>query len=300
MKFTYTQFKKQYPNDDVCLEKIFALRYGKNEACPSCGCEFKYYRTNIKSKVKKMRGKFYSCQYCAHQIFPLAGTIFEQTTTPLTLWFHAIYLFTATRNGVAATELQRQLGVTYKTAWRMAHHIRMLMANKKAEKLTGIVEADETYIGGLNRNKQKSKRTKGLNGHVNMKPVFAMLSRDGKIYIKILKGNKANGAILKPLIRENLDEGATLVTDGFGAYHNLSAEYHHEILNHEKEEYVRAQYHTNTIEGFWSQLKRTIKGTHISVSQKHLDKYAAECAFRYMMRNNPDMFGVILGNVSAS
>lgn len=150
MKFTFIQFKEQFPNDDACLDSIMQRRYGKSPICPGCGVvETKFHR------ITGRRG--YACQHCGHHIYPCAGTIFEHSSTKLTLWFHAMYLMTSTRNGVSAKELQRQLGVTYKCAWRIGHQLRELMAARdKANNPTpreGHFEVDETYIGGKVRGK---------------------------------------------------------------------------------------------------------------------------------------------------
>lgn len=290
-KYTITQFRNDYPNDDACLDKIWQLRFS-NLVCPICESE------NTYTKTKDRRS--YQCSSCAHQIYPTQGTVFEKSTTPLTHWFYAIYLQTTTRNGVAAKELERQLNVCYKTALRMAHQIKRLMANNSTEPLMGIVEADETFIGGQHKNKHKKERAllneKGT-GAINKVPVMGLLERNGRIVVLAI--DKAEGKVLKPIIRENVDRDSTLVTDGFGGYSNLHLEFkQHEIISHDKDEYVRGIYHTNTIEGFWSQLKRTIKGTHIHVSRKHLQKYVDEVAFRYEHRKEQDgMFDAILSRV---
>lgn len=291
-KFTIEQFRTQYPNDDACLHKIFQIRF-TGLVCPMCESENSYSKTTNR--------RTYQCSQCSHQISPTAGTVFEKTTIPLTHWFYAIFLFTTTRNGVAAKELERQLNICYKTALRMTHQIRKLMTDKNTDPLDGIVEADECFIGGKAANKHKHVREQLIKrgtGYIHKTPVFGMLQRGGRLKIMVIP--EAKGEILKPLIRKHINTGATLITDGFGGYANLKLEFHaHEILKHEKDEFVRTPFHTNNIECFWWHLKRTIKGTYIHVSNMHLQKYIDEVSFRYVHRHKPaQMFDLILRNAA--
>jgi transposase len=289
-KYTIVEFRADYPNDDACLDKIFQLRY-TNLVCPKCVADKPFVR------VKNRRS--YACPCCSHQIYPTQGTIFEKTTTPLTLWFYAIYLQTTTRNGVAAKELERQLSICYKTALRMAHQIKRLMANEHIDKLTGIVETDESYFGMKVTNMTKSKRAKMYDesgGLIDNKTgVMGFISRDGKVKTEVMHAGKT----FKERVRDNVSTDASLVTDAHKGYEGLDLEFFkHETVNHVMGEYKRDEWHTNTIEGFWSQLKRTIKGTHIHCDAKYLQLYADEVAFRYMNRLKQDqMFNIILSHV---
>jgi transposase len=289
-KFTITEFRNMYPDNDACLDKLFKLRY-TNLVCPKCDGDKPFAR------VKDRRA--YQCPSCSFQLYPTEGTIFEKTTTPLTHWFYAIYLQTTTRNGVAAKELERQLNICYKTALRMAHQIKILMANKPIGKLTGIVETDESYFGMKLANMTKQKRTEMIDENKNVKDnktgVMGFVSRDGKVKTEVMHGGKS----FKDRVRDNVSKDATIVTDSHAGYEGLNLEFHkHEVLNHFADEYVKGEYHTNTVEGFWSQLKRTIKGTHIHVSARHLQKYSDEVAFRYMHKDKQDtMFETILSHV---
>ena len=290
-KFTFAQFKAQYPNDDACLQAIFDRRYEKSDVCPQCG---------VIGKLTKIEGRrAYACKEGCHT-YPCAGTIFEHSSTPLTLWFHAMYLMTATRNGVSAKELQRQLGVTYKCAWRIGHQLRILMAERaKAQNpgpLSGHIEMDETYIGG----KQGGwGRGRGKGAYLRNKAiVFGMVQREGALRTQVIP-NEMRATII-PLVIANVDHGATISTDRAKHYRKLTRlGYKHEFVNHDIEEWVRGDVHTNTIEGFWSHLKRGIKSTHAAVSRKHLQKYVDEFAFRYNNREAPaEMFQRLVRQVS--
>lgn len=291
-KFTITEFRAKYPNNDACLDKIFQLRY-KNLVCPKCENDKPFTR------VKNRRS--YQCPSCGFQVYPTKDTVFEKTTTPLTYWFYAIFLQTTTRNGVAAKELERQLHICYHTALRMSHQIKKLMADVNTQPLKGIVEADETVLGMSISNMHTYKR-KELSGHkdalTNKTIVLGMVERDGRIITKII--DKASKEVVEPIVRQNLEYASTLVTDSAKIYQGLNDDYYHNTVNHQMNEFVRGKYHTNTVEGFWSQLKRTIKGTHIHVSNKHLPKYMDEVAFRWMNKDKQDqMFELILSRIAS-
>ena len=284
--FTVQDFYKRFPDDDACLDHLMKLRYGDELDCPKCGRYAKFYR------IKKMPA--YACEWCGHHIHPMAGTFFERSHTPLQKWFYAMYLFTTTRHGVPARELQRQLGVTLKTAWRMGHEIRKHMAKVDGDPpLTGHVEIDETYIGGR-KPKIKGFTGRGAKGKT---VVMGILERDGEVFTKVVP--TAGRKSLIPPIIERLMAGTRISTDEWGAYRILKQlGYDHETVNHSADEWVRGATHVNSIEGFWSQLKRSIRGTHVHVSVKHLPKYLGEFEFRYNMRKRPEwMFARLLLNV---
>jgi len=245
-KFTITEFWAAYPNDDACLDKIFELRYN-NLVCPKCESDKKFTRVHNR--------RSYQCPACGFQIYPTQGTIFEKTTTPLSDWFLIIYMQTTTRNGVAAKEIERTLDVCYKTALRMAHQIKILMANKeKREPLTGVIECDETFIGGLNKNRHADKKVPKSQGRSlkgKTAAVFGMIKRNGEIRTQVIDNFKEE--TLKTIIDANIDkEKSIVVTDDWVGYASLeSNEYKHVILNHTEEEWTRGAFHTNTIEGAW-------------------------------------------------
>lgn len=266
MRYTVKQFRADFPNDDVCLDTIFKERYGDVDTCPRCGV--------MGAKFYRVRGrKCYACKDCGYQLHPLAQTIFHKSSTPLTEWFYAIYLFSISKNGVAAKELERHLGVTYKTAHRMARQIRLLMA-QDGGKLTGVVEADETYIGGKHPSKQRfSSKT----------PVLGVVERDGEVRVTVVTGANASTAL--PFLRSSVALSSSIMTDESTIYSRLHREYPHQTVNHSAKEYVRNMIHTNTIEGFWGQMKRSIDGTYHCVSPKYLQFYVDEFAFRYSHRD---------------
>lgn len=267
MRYTYKQFKQLYPDDDACLEMIFQNRYGSVKFCPSCAAETTFYR------VKKRQ--CYACQWCGYQLFPLAGTIFRKTTTPLTDWFHAIYLFSVAKNGVSAKELERHLGVTYKTAWRMGKQIRLLMQQDTTQ-LTGVIEADETYIGGTR------KKYLQRSQWANKTAVIGIVEKGGQAKTLVTKSANATNTI--PFLKANIVQGSTIQTDESKIYTRVKRDFDHAFVNHSKYQYVKAGVTTNTIEGFWGQLKTSLKGTYHAVSPKYLPSYVNEFVFRYNFR----------------
>lgn len=269
---TITQFQKRFPDDDACLHEIFVNRNEGVVACPFCGSA-----DNAFYKVRNR--KCYECKDCGRQLHPLAGTIFHKSATPLKQWFYAIFLFSKSKNGVSAMELQRQLGVTYKTAWRMAKQIRLLF-NIDEEKLTGTVEMDETYIGG---------RRKLAEKYDNKTPVVGAVERGGEIIVKVTQD--ASSTTLQQLLRSHVQIGTTLYTDEWKGY--VRAErlgYDHITVNHSAKEYVDGAVHTNTIESFWGQLKGSIRGTYHFVSPKYLQSYLNEFSYRYNHRTSDRLF----------
>lgn len=283
MKYTITDFRKQFPDDNACLDFLLDSRFGgKDSDCPKC---------HKKANWSHVEGrKSYACSWCGKQISPTADTVFHKSETPLTLWFHAAFLMSQSKNGVAAKEIERQVGVTYKTAWRMMHQIRKLM-EQAPSMMNGTVEVDETYVGG----KRKGKRGRGAAGKT---PVFGISSRDtGEVFAKAVSDTKAS--TLMPLIRSSVKIGSNVMTDEYVSYRKSKQNgYKHKTVAHGAGEYVRGNVYTNNIEGFWSQLKRSIDGTHHAVSPKHLQKYVDEHVFRWNRRNAPvHLFSLLLAKV---
>jgi transposase-like protein len=275
---TLRQFQDRFPTEEACLDHLFQVRYGSDFNCPKCDRPAKY------SRVKARRS--YQCNWCAHQLYPTAGTPFDRTRTSLRDWFFVMFQFCASRNGVAAKEVERQLGVTYKTAWRMCHEIRKYMASLDSDDpLGGIgetVEVDETLIGG-----SVSGMGSGYKG--NKTCVVGMLERNGELIIRVAP--RRTKAAMHSLINAHILPGTTLNTDEFGGYKDIGhAGYRHVTVNHGAGEYARpCGAGVNAIEGFWAQLKRGINGTHIHVSAKHLPKYLGEFEYRWNMRQVPHL-----------
>lgn len=277
MKYTIKNLRSDFPNDETCLDFIFKNRWPKGLTCPNCE----------KKDFYPVKGrKSYACK-CGYQVSPTEGTIFHKSSTPLTLWFHAIFLMSQSKNGVAAKELERQLGVTYKCAWRISKQIRLLMSDDN-DPLGGneIVELDETYIGG----KAKGKRGRGA---AKKTPVFGAVERDGKIKTKVVLNVRK--LTLMPLIKNMVANNSVIVTDESNSYNDVKKIGHlHESINHSKGQYVDGDVHTNTIEGFWSQFKRSVHGTYHSVSRKHLQLYLDEFSFRYSHRKSDVALPVLI------
>lgn len=281
------EFFAEFPDDEACLQHLFNVRFGQGFECPKCKKASKWYR------IKAERA--YSCTHCGNHLHPTVGTPFEDSRTSLQMWFYAIYLFTASRHGVSGKELERQLGVTYKTAWRIGHEIRKHMAYVDGEEpLSGQVEIDETYIGpkvsGLGRGPQAQKKS----------ILMGMLQRDGDLITKIVPNCKKETLI--PGIKEHVQQGSLVNTDQLHSYKRLDEEgYAHEMVDHSAREYARGETHTNTIESFWRHFKHSLKGTHIHVSKKHLAKYAKEFEYRFNSRTHPkEMFPELVSSFAKS
>lgn len=270
---TLKQFQAAFPTDEACLDHLMRTRWGERFECVSCGREARYYR------VAKRR--CYECEHCAYQVYPTAGTPFEKTRTPLTVWFHVMFLFCTTRNGVAAKEVQRITGVTYKTAWRMCHEIRKYMGYVDGDHpMDGgpdaePVEIDKAFIGGKDKIGQDDKAI-----------VLGIAQRDGDVVNRRIHSRGERDIL--PRVVNFVRPGTTIYTDTAHAFWGLKHEgYDHHSVNHAKKEYVRGKVHTNTIEGFWAAVKRGISGTYVWVSKKHLQKYLWEFEFRHNLRHAP-------------
>jgi transposase-like protein len=264
-----------------CRKFMVELRWADGVvACPRCGSD------NVTWLAK---ARVWKC-YAKHErpTFTLkTGTIFEDSPIPLEKWLTAAWLIISCKNGISSYEIHRGLGVTQKTAWFMLHRIRLAMQDKGFNKLAGEVEVDETFIGAKARNMHKSKRAELIQGRgpVGKQVVFGMVERGGKVMVEHVETRKKRE--LQSEIRERVEAGSAIFTDELLSYDGLSDDYKHAVINHAVE-YVNGNVHTNTMENFWSLLKRGLHGTYISVEPFHLFRYLDEQAFRYNNRKASD------------
>ncbi len=285
-----TQFKSllqvldYFKSEETCITYLANSRWGETPCCPHCG-NVGAYKTNRGYKCK--------AKECHKKFTVTTGTIFESTKISLRTWFAAMYLCTAHKKGISSLQLGRDLNITQKTAWFVLHRIREMLLNNDNDKFNGIVEADETYIGGATKNKSNKKRAaiKEANGHGvdNKTAVFAIVERGGNVRTKVLSNPRPRAEDVLPLIESNVTRNVTIITDSSTMYASLKRTYDHETVNHVEHEYVRGIAHTNTVEGFFGQLKRGIIGIYHYVSPKHLHRYCDEFAYRYNTRKVSDV-----------
>jgi len=284
--YSLVEFMRTYPDDGACLEELWRRRYspdGKHAYCPKCERE----RVFIRYHTAQQR-QSWSCTGCGHKLHPTAGTIFHKSSTSLHLWFYAMYLMVSTRCGISAKQLERELGVTYKTAWRMAHLIRNVLMTQDAEPLSGAVEIDHTYVGG-------KRRGMGRGYIDNKQAVFGAAERKGRVKAAHV-GKTVRSTPNYRLIRKHVMPSTLVYTDEGWEFAKLRKRgYEHRRIRHEASVYVSGDIHTNTIEGFWSLVKRGISGVYHAVSAKHLQGYLNEYAWRYNHRNGGGaMFDALL------
>lgn len=302
-QYSLMEFMREFPDDASCLDWLWRNRYaedGVHAHCPKCEQvrAFKRYETT-------QQRQSWTCSACGHHVHPTAGTIFHKSSTSLHLWFYAIYLMTSTRCGISAKQLERELGVTYKTAWRMSHLIRNELMEQDDTPLDGDVEVDETWVGG----RRRFKGRKGFTGPVpgskaataNKTPVAGAVARGGRV-VAVTVPNVRKATLVGHVERRVLPS-ATVYTDELASYNTLSKRgYQHRRINHSEHVYVSGTIHTNTIEGFWSLVKNGLRGVHHSVSAKHLQGYLNEYAWRYNQRQEQrrSMFETLLLRAAGS
>lgn len=283
------EFFARFPSDEACLEHVMNVRYGLRHECGKCGKEATFHKLATRPA--------YSCSACGHHVYPCAGTIFQDSRTSLQIWFYAIYLFVTTRHGVSGKELQRALGVTYKTAWRMGQQIRVLMDKADGEAiLRGHVEIDEAYVGGH----RPGKRGRGAAGKTI---VMGMKERGGRLETTVIPDVKKE--TLRGVVLENVEKGAIVSTDELYSYGLLTPDgYKHGAVKHGAKEWSYYDYrhdathHTNTVENFWRLFKNSIRSTHVHVSPKYMERYLSEFAFRSNRRVMGNaMFDLLIGAV---
>ncbi len=270
-----------FTDADKARAHLEATRWPHGPICPHCGV----VNEATELKGKSTRAGLYQCNACREQFTATVGTVFERSKVPLNKWLLATYLMTSSKKGVSAHQIGRTLGVTYKTAWFMCHRIREAMTDNGAP-MGGegkTVEADETYIGGKETNKHVSKRKPGQIGGVGKQVAFTLVERGGRA--RSFHVAKVSGKTLRPIIVKHVSRQSALMTDTGGQYLHVGKEFaSHETVNHGKDEYVRGDAYSNTVEGFFAILKRGIVGTFHHVSEAHLSRYLAEFDFRYSNR----------------
>lgn len=296
LRYTIEDFNREFHSDDACLFHIAEARFpGGVAACEKCKVDRKHYRVTGRTA--------YACDHCGNHIYPLAGTIFEKTTTSLRLWFYAMYLMGSTRCGISAKQIQREIGVTYKTAWRMFKQIRTLLSEDL--QLEGpTVEMDEMYYGGT----RKGGTGRPMRGDKTKTPVVGIVERKGRAVAKTVP--HVGSEHLLGMVREHILPESMVYTDELKSYGGIEAlrdknniekpaGYRHRRINHSSKVYVVGDIHTNSVEGFWSLIKRGIGGVYHSVSQKYLQTYLDEYSYRYNRRDQGNLlFKSILEEVS--
>ena len=276
--FTLKDFQAQFSDDATCLEWLRNRLYPDGIYCEKCEALTKHHRVVSRPS--------YSCDRCGHHVHPTAGTIFHKSPTPLTIWFYAIYLMAQTRCGISAKQIQRETGVTYKTAWRMFKQIRSMLEDDKPVGGNGRgVETDEAYFGGY-RKSGGGRRLRGDKGETYKTAVVGMVERKGRIIAKTVPDTKS--ATLLENMREYILPKSTVFTDEYLSYDGLTRVqdrgYNHRRINHSSKVYVMGDIHTNTVEGFWSLVKNGLRGVYHSVGHQYLQSYLNEFSFRYNRR----------------
>ena len=275
-----------FADEEVSLAFVANLRWPTGEQdCPKCGSVNEHYFLKTR--------RVWKCKDCKKQFSVKIGTIFEDSAIPLSKWLPAMWMLVNCKNGISSYELARAIGVTQKSAWFMLHRIRLAMQSDSFDPFDGEVEVDETYIGGKARFMHKAKKARVIAGETGWKgktPVMGILQRGddentSQVRTQVVEGN--SGKILDPIVRENVERGANVFTDALGAYNKLRDEYEHEVIDHAVS-YAEGKVHTNGLENFWSLLKRSIKGTYVSIEPFHLFRYLDEQSFRYNNRKDTD------------
>jgi transposase len=299
------EFMREFPDDDACLQWLWINRHapdGEHAFCPRCQTA----RTFRRYEGKRQR-QVWTCTSCTQQISPTAGTVFHKSSTSLHLWFYAMWIMTSTRCGVSAKQLERELGVTYKTAWRIFNLIRnRLMTQDYQGPLGGDVEADEAFVGGKLR--ESERRNLAAQGLGNRGPatkkravVMGLVERGGNVRASVIPSRSAYHA--RYTIRKHVLPGSMVYTDDWGGYDPLSRspQFTHRRIKHSERVYVSGDVHTQTIEGFFSLVKNGIRGVYHSVSAKWLQGYLNEYAWRYNHRDAPGaMFKTLLLRATVS
>jgi transposase-like protein len=302
--YSLHEFLREFPDDEACLEYLWRERHsddGEHAFCPKCQQErsFKRYAT-------RQQRQSWTCTGCGHHIHPTAGTIFAKSSRPLTDWFYVMYLVSSSRCGIAAKQVERELGCNYKTAWRMLNKVRNELMGQDDEPLSGEVEADETFFGGKLRESERSKlRTKGIgNRGPATKPrpvIFGAVERGGRIRAGVV-GPKRQGHAVRAMLREFVLPEAMIFTDEWSGYDPIRKTYrYHRRIRNKQRIYVSGDVHTQTIEGFFGHFKTDVRGTHHSISAKWLGSYLNEWVWKWNRRKDDvAMFRQLLDSATSA
>lgn len=284
-RYTLDNFLAEFGTDEQCLEWLMRRRWPEGIHCEKCERVTPHHAMTTR--------KSYSCDYCGHHVHPTAGTIFHKSSTKLHKWFYAIYLMSQTRCGISAKQIEREVGVTYKTAWRMFKQIRSMLGNDDGP-LKGTVEVDETFVGGRPRHRQSRPGPRSKTDPTAKTPVVGMVERGGEVRAFVTPDVKSK--TIRPLLSAYIMPSTTVFTDDAMQYSPRTMKgYPHRRINHSARVYVDGNVHTNTIEGFWSLLKNGIRGTYHAVGSDYLQSYVDEYAFRYNHRkDSKPMFKTML------
>lgn len=282
---------KAFPDEDACFSHLEKLRWEGDVVSPF----------DATSKVYKCAGHKFKCKNTNKYFTVKNGTIFEDTKIPLQKWFMALYIFSSHKKGISSHQLARDIDVTQKTGWFLLHRLRYAFAHPNFQGMvSGIVEIDETFVGGKETNKHKDKKTPGNQGRSTKTKaaVVGVLARGGNVVAQVVPA--VDAATLLPLIEATVEPGATIVTDEYQVYQKIAAVYTHEYVRHSAKEFVNGRAHTNGLEGFWSHFKRMVDGIYHHMSLEHLQAYVNEFSLRWNTRRMPtaDRFDLVLGNIA--
>lgn len=273
------ELMEKFNSEERCREYIETLRWPSGVCCTRCGS------LSVSRIVKRNQ---YDCNDCRYQFSPMAGTVFHDTHLPLTKWFLAVYLMCESKKGMSANQISRTLGIGYKAAWYLCHRIREAMKDDESEKLKGIIEADETFVGG--RYDKRRKRAYGEKACV-----VGVIQRGGPVRAQKIPSRGARA--IAAFVKESVEPGAQLMTDEYAGYQKVGKLYEHGKVNHSELQYVKGLTHTNSIENFWSLFKRGLVGSFHKVSEKHLDRYLDEFVYRFNGRKDDELFSQTLRNL---